>query len=256
VDVALAYLVLCLAQAGTVELPGRPPRLPEPLHGRGWSLLPPLAVAAGALALAVLPAAAARATDLAAVATPLCALAAPLLARGARRRVLLVAVALALPAAFLPAGWLAGDAGRVTLIALACSTLATLFAAVTPPRALEAAIVVVAAADVVLVASGPMSRAARHLHAAHSPLGLPRLQEAVLGSVTFGWGDLFLAALLGALLAGQPRRHVAALAVATFGAVYGLLLLRVAILPATVPVAVGLAAAAIAGRRRQPSFSM
>ena len=220
-DVALAYLVLCLAQAGTVELPDRSPRLPGRLHGRGWSLLPPLAVAAGALALAVLPAAAARATALAAVATPLCALAAPLLACGARRRVLLAAVALALPAAFLPAGSLAGDVGRVTLIALACSTLATLLAAVTPPRALEAAIVFVAAADVVLVAQrADVARGAAPARGRTPRSACRALQEAALGSGDLGWGDLFLAALLGAAR-WQPRRHVAALAVAAFGAVYG-----------------------------------
>jgi hypothetical protein len=81
------------------------------------------------------------------------------------------------------------------------------------------------------------------LVAAHPLGGLPQLQSELFGSVSMGYGDLFVAALLGALLASDRRRQRgAALLTLLIAAAFDLLFLFVNELPATVPVAVTLLA--------------
>jgi hypothetical protein len=72
-----------------------------------------------------------------------------------------------------------------------------------------------------------------------------------------GWGDLFLAAVLGATIAREHGPRALAVAVVfTFGSIYGLLLLGVDVIPATVPVAAALLVCEVAERvRRQDSVS-
>src|SRR2546421_729578 len=72
----------------------------------------------------------------------------------------------------------------------------------------------------------------------HPRARLRRLQGEIFGTVTMGYGDLFVAALLGALLArDRPRQLAAGVLTFAFAAVFDLLFLVIAELPATVPVA-------------------
>jgi hypothetical protein len=82
--------------------------------------------------------------------------------------------------------------------------------------------------------------------------GLPRLQLANFGSAVMGFGDLFVAATLGALLASYGRRlqlRGAALA-AILCVVFDLLFFAVDELPSTVPIALTLATLELLQRRR------
>jgi len=81
------------------------------------------------------------------------------------------------------------------------------------------------------------------LNAAHPAAGLPRLQSAVFGSAVMGYGDLFVAAVLGALLAATAGRSLqlrAARLTVLLALGFDLLFFFVDELPATVPVAVTL----------------
>jgi hypothetical protein len=126
-----------------------------------------------------------------------------------------------------------------------------LLAAVTPPGWLKFGILLMTAADVWLVASDLLQHPNATLIAAHPAAGLPQLQSVVFGSVTLGYGDLFVAGLLGAVLAHRRRLQLtAALLTFAFAAVYDLLFLVVSEIPATVPVALALLAVEGWERRR------
>src|SRR5437867_3448971 len=81
-----------------------------------------------------------------------------------------------------------------------------LIAAVTPARWLGAGIIAMAAADTALVVADQLQRPNRVLQAAYPAAGLPRLQSVVFGSAGMGYGDLFIAGLLGGLLAARLGR--------------------------------------------------
>jgi len=130
--------------------------------------------------------------------------------------------------------------------------------AVTPPAWLKLGILTMAAADTWLVVSDLLQAPNATLIAAHPAAGLPRLQTEIFGSVAMGYGDLFIAALLGAVLAGSPRlqRRTALLTLA-LAALFDLLFLVVNELPATVPVALAMIVVECserlsAARRRSP----
>jgi hypothetical protein len=223
------------------------------LRDRRWAVVPPLSVIGFVLIASAAERASAQGlTYLALVAVPpLAAVALGWLSRGARpARALLVVPLFAL--AWADQGGLAGEAAAVALSALSCVTLAMLLAAVTPPRWLAAGIVAMAVADTVLVLSDLLRRPNNALNAAHPPAGLPRLQSAVLGSAVMGYGDLFVAALLGALLAvvaGISLQLRGAALTAVLALCFDLLFFVVNELPATVPVALALVIL-ILGRRR------
>jgi hypothetical protein len=229
------------------------PRL-ERLGARGWALIPPLSV----IGFVVVAGAAAHAsaqglTYLALVAVPvLAALALGWLAVGARpRRALVVAPLFAL--AWADRGGLAGEAAGLALSGLSCVALGVLLAAVTPPRWLAAGIVAMALADTALVVSDLLRRPNDALNAAHPAAGLPRLQSAVFGSAVMGFGDLFVAGVLGGLLAvtlGRRAQSRGAVLTALLALCFDLLFLLVAELPATVPVALALLLTIAARRRR------
>ena len=244
----LAYLLLCALQAATVALPVRTLRLPLP-SSRVGALVPLVLIAVASLALATSATAARTAVDLASVGTPIAALAAALVVPR-RLRLPVGAVAVAATAIAFSSS---GDAARCIAIALACVTFAALVAPLAPIRLLQLAIVVTAAADVVLVLSRQMERAANALGQAPPPSGLPHFQDATLGPAAMGYGDLFLAALLGALVArGETgRRAIVAGALLAAGAAFGLLFLRTDRLPATVPVAVAMLAGIAHARDRR-----
>jgi hypothetical protein len=134
-----------------------------------------------------------------------------------------------------------------------------LLSAVTPPSWLKAGIVLMAAADSWLVIGDLLQAPNATLIAAHPPAGLPQLQSEVFGTVSMGYGDMFVAALLGAVLASQWRRQwQAALLTLAIAAVFDLLFLVISELPATVPVALALivieARERVSVARRRPSM--
>jgi hypothetical protein len=152
----------------------------------------------------------------------------------------------AVTAALFAVAWawhrsLAGEAAAALLSALSCVTLGVLLAAVAPPGWLKLGILAMAAADMWLVASDLLQAPNATLVAAQPPAGLPQLQSEIFGSVSMGYGDLFVAALLGAVLARDRHKQLTAAALTfVLAAVFDLLFLVVAELPATVPVALAL----------------
>jgi hypothetical protein len=162
--------------------------------------------------------------------------------------------------AWLDKNALVGEAAGALLSALSCVTLGVLLGAVTPPAWLKAGIVLMAAADSWLVISDLLQSPNAALIAAHPPAGLPQLQSELFGTVSMGYGDLFVAALLGALLAARWRRQwQAAVLTLALAAVFDLLFLVISELPATVPVALALIVVEAlervsAASRRRPSM--
>jgi hypothetical protein len=252
---------LLALQAAVVAGP-RPVRRPAWMarfHGRGWALVPIGSIVVVVFAIRYVSDTATGLTDLALVAVPiLAAVALGWAMRGARPLASLVAIPLFI-VAWASKNTLAGEAAGALLSALSCVTLGVLLSAVTPPRWLKAGILLMAAADVWLVLTDLLQAPNATLVAAQPPAGLPQLQGEIFGSVTMGYGDLFVAALLGAVLAAQWRRqwHAAVLTL-VIAALFDLLFLVISELPATVPVALALLVtegwARLSVVRRRPSM--
>jgi hypothetical protein len=251
----LSIGLLSLVQGGIVAL-ARVPDVPvlARLRDRRWAVVPPLSVL-GFVLVGVLAehASAQGLTYLALGAVPLLAAAAlGWLTPGARPAMALVVLPL-FALAWADAGALPGEAAALALSALSCVALGVLLAAVTPPRWLAAGILAMALVDAVLVIAQLLQRPNDALNAAHPAAGLPRLQSALLGSAVMGYGDLFIAGVLGALLALSAARRTqsyAALLAAGLAACFDLLFFFVDELPATVPVALTLIVVLAARRRR------
>ncbi|MHB8242385.1 MAG: hypothetical protein ACYDHN_10375 [Solirubrobacteraceae bacterium] len=251
----LSIALLSLVQGALVALPRKLPLvLPPRLRGRRWALVPPASVLLFVLvARAAEQASADALTYLALVAVPLlAALALALLAHGARPWAALVAPLL-FALAWADRGGLAGEGAALILSGLSCVALGSLLAAVTPAGWLAGGIVTMALADTALVVSDLLQRPNNALNAAHPVAGLPQLQSAVFGSAVMGYGDLFIAGVLGGLLAGVwggsgQRRGALATALLALG--FDLLFFLVDELPATVPVALALVLVALTRRRR------
>jgi hypothetical protein len=247
--------LLSLAQGALVALPRPPAALGlVRLRGRRWALIPPLSVLGFVLVAGVAQHASTQGlTYLALCAVPLlAALALGWLTPGARpARALLVPALFAI--AWVDRGGLAGEGAAVLLSALSCVALGVLLALVTPARWLAAGILAMAIADIALVVSDELQRPNSALNAAHPAAGLPRLQSAAFGSAVIGYGDLFIAGTLGALLAvavGRSWQLRAAVWGALLALAFDLLFLLVDELPATVPVALTLIVVMLARRRR------
>ena len=193
-------------------------------------------------------------TYLALVAVPiLAALALGWLARGARPWLAALAPVLFAVAWLAPAS-LVGEAAAALLSALSCVTLGVLLAAVTPSRWLKLGILAMSAADVWLVASAQLQAPNAVLVAARPGGGLPQLQSEQFGSITLGYGDLFVAALLGGALAPRVRvQRLAAVVTLAVAGVFDLLFLVVYELPATVPVALTLVLVSVCCGRSRPA---
>jgi hypothetical protein len=244
----ISIAVLSLLQGAVVAVPRAwEPRRLARLRRRRWALIPPVSVLAFVLiARAAERASADSLTYLALVAVPvLAALTLGWLAWYAEpprpRWALLVVPLFAL--AWADRGGLAGEAAALGLSALSCAALGVLLAAMTPARWLAAGIVAMAAADMALVVSDLLQRPNDALNAAHPAAGLPRLQTAVFGSAVMGYGDLFVAGVLGGLLASAMGRRWqvrGAVLAAALALGFDLLFLFVDELPATVPVALTL----------------
>jgi len=213
----------------------------ERFRGRGWALVPIGSIVLVIFAIRYVSDTATGLTDLALVAVPiLAAVALGWAMRGARLWAAFAAIPLFV-LAWTSKNTLAGEGAGAVLSALSCVTLGVLLSAVTPPRWLKAGIVLMAAADVWLVITDLLQSPNAALVAAKPPAGLPQLQAEVFGTVSMGYGDLFVAALLGAVLASQWRRQwQAAVLTLVIAAAFDLLFFFLSELPATVPVALAL----------------
>jgi hypothetical protein len=242
--------VLGAVQASLVALPGAgAPTWVGRLVSSKWALILPGSIAVVIAGLALAPGAADGLTWLAFVAIPpLAALALGWAMRGARPWLaVLVVPLLAVPMIVVnqshpfvdPA---VADACAVILSALSCVTLGRLLAAVAPTWALEAGIVAMATIDAILVFSHGLQQPNSVLVTAVpsvSGFELPRLQVANFHFAQIGYGDLFIAGVLGGVVA---VRHGPAVWLALWALVATLAfdqLFRVRDeLPATVPIAV------------------
>jgi hypothetical protein len=239
-ELIAAYAGGSVTQAALVAAGGAVGRVPTALRVLRHPLfaLVPLAALVGVVFW--LRAKPDEATTLAEVAL----LAVPLLALIAAARVGLLALALVvamLVVSLRDGHALSGQIAALGLIAASCTVLGALLVEVTPPRWLGAGIAATAAVDLVLVASGLLTPASLALNSAGVTESLPQLQRVELGPLTMGYADLFLPALVGALLATQARtRHWVALLTLCFALAAGLVFLVADRLPATVPVALAL----------------
>ena len=233
---------LTIVQAVTVGIPA-PDRMPwlARLRGRGWALVPAGSIIVVIVAIASVSKVAQGLTYLALVAVPLLAAAAlGRLARFASPPLALLVVPL-FALAWADRGGLAGEAAGVVLSALSCVTLGVALVAVAPRPALKVGVVGAAIVDTALVVSDLLQAPNGVLNAAHPAAGLPQLQRAVFGSALIGYGDLFIAAVVGAMLAFSAVRQRRAVVVAgVTGLLFDLLFFAVRTLPATVPIAVTL----------------
>lgn len=240
----LSIGVLSLVQAALVAAPRAPAAwLLQQLQSKWWALVLPLSIVVVVSAIALESASARFLTYLALVAVPpLAAAALGWLARGARAGLALAVVPL-FAVAWAAEGSLAGETAALALSALACVSLGWLVASVVPSRWLKLGIYAMAAIDAWLIASNLLQEPNAILNAAAPAADLPRLQFASFGSAVMGFGDLFIAAALGALLASDRRLQLqgAALA-AVICPGFDLLFFFIDQSPATVPIALTLAA--------------
>jgi hypothetical protein len=247
---ALSIGVLSLVQAALVAAPraASAPLLSR-LRTRWWALLPPLSILVVVSAIALDSASARFLTYLALVAVPpLAALALAAVIRGSKPPLALLAIPL-FALAWAARGSLSGEAAALTLSALACVSLGWLLACVVPVRWLKLGIYAMAAIDAWLVGSNLLQEPNAILNAA-TPGGLPRLQFVAFGSAVMGFGDIFIAATLGAVLAADRRLQLTGAAlVAIIALAFDLLFFAVDQLPATVPIALALAVLELWKRR-------
>jgi hypothetical protein len=244
---ALAFIpsdaAVLVLQAGVVAAPRRAPRVQrlERLSGPGWAVIPIASIVGVIFAIRYLSDTATALTYLALVAVPLLAAAALGWAmRGSRPWAALIAIPL-FALAWGVRTTLVGEASAALLSALSCVTLGVLLAIVTPPGWLKLGIVAMSVADCWLVLTDLLQTPNATLVAAHPGSGLPQLQSELFGTVSLGYGDLFVAALLGAVLAREARRQGGmALLTLVLAGLFDLLFFVLNELPATVPVALAL----------------
>jgi prepilin signal peptidase PulO-like enzyme (type II secretory pathway) len=243
VPFALSIAVLSLAQAVLIAVPARPPRgMLGWARSRWWAIAPPASIAVVIAVIAAVPDFAGALTYVALVGVPaLAALALAGLARGGRPA-LALAVVPVFALAWAAGDTLVGEASALALSALAAVALGSLLAAVVPSDWLRLGIYAMAVVDAALVGADLLQHPNSVLAHAAPAAGLPSLQSVAFGSAAMGFGDLFVAAAVGALLAaeGRPCREAVAIA-AALGLAFDLLFTVVNELPATVPIALTLA---------------
>jgi hypothetical protein len=250
---AVSIAFLSLVQAALVAAP-RPAgsRLLSGLASRWWALVLPLSIGLVVASIALEETTAHLLTYLALIAVPpLAAVALGRLLRGSRPPLALLVVPL-FAVAWASRDALAGETAALALSALACVSLGWLVACVVPGRWLKLGIYAMAAIDIWLVAGELLQEPNAVLNSV-SPGSLPRLQFVSFGSAAMGFGDLFIAATLGALLARDRRLQLTGAALAAaIGLCFDLLFFAVDLLPATVPIALALAVLELGDRRGRP----
>lgn len=236
-----------IVQAGLVAAPrrlgpdDRVGRLAARLQSRWWALVPLGSIVVVVFAIQAASATAEGLTWLALIAVPILAAAAFGWAnRGARWWMGLLAAPL-LALAWAAPSTLWGQGAATLLTAFSCVTLGVLLASVCPPGWVKIGIVLMAAGDSYLVFSNLLQAPNSVLVGAAPAPGLPQLQGITFQDILLGYGDVFVAALLGATLAregGSVRCQLAvALLTLVLAGLFDLLFLVLSELPATVPVA-------------------
>jgi hypothetical protein len=264
VSFGVSIALLSLAQAGLVALP-RAWRFAwlDRFRSAWWALVPALSIVIVIGVVAWQGESATALSWLALLAVPpFAALALGWLVHGARPE-----WAAAVPPLFLIAwaapGALVGETAATALTGLGCIGLGWLLASVAPARWLKWGIYAMAAVDAWFVA-GDLLQGPNAVLSAAAPSSLPSLQVVHFGAAVMGFGDLFVAATLGCLLAlpadgpksglrlrfSARRQLVGAAVVAVLGLGFDLLFFAVDTLPATVPVALALALIELPGVRR------
>lgn len=265
---AVSIAALSLLQAVLVALP----RAREPFgwmpESPWWALVPAGSIVVVVFGIELLPDSADGLAWLALVAVPpLAALALGWLVHGSRPWWALGALPL-FALAWAAQGSLAGETAATALSALACVALGWLLVSVVPARWLRWGVYAMAAIDALLVGAELLQGPSGVLVAA-DPGGLPRFQVLEFGAARMGFGDAFLAATVGCLLAlpaGGPqsglylhsqsrRQWEGAGLVAALGLSFDLLFFALDTLPATVPVALALALTEWRAGRRSPGVA-
>src|SRR6266487_4309112 len=241
---AVSIAILGLAQAALVAVPRTRPRPAwiERLRSPWWALIPAGSIA---LVIAMIELESNSATWLSYLALlvvpPLAAFALSYLIRSSDRIWAWAALPLFV-LAWASRGSLTGETAATALTGLGCISLGWMLVSVVAAFLLRIGVYAMAAVDTWFVASDLLQGPNAVLTAAAPVGGLPRLQAVHFGSAVMGFGDLFIAALVGCLLArDRPRQLQGALLVAVFALAFDLLFFAVNELPATVPVAVALA---------------
>jgi hypothetical protein len=249
---AVSIVFLTLVQAALIAVPGTAPRgLLDRMNSRWWALAPPASIVVVIALVGVYANSADALSYLALVAVPPLAAVALAVLIGRARPAFALAVLPLFALAWAFKGSLSGETAALVLSALACVTLGVLLAAVVAPRWLCWGVYAMAVVDTILVVGDLLQGPNSTLVAAGPPAGLPQLQAVYFGSATMGFGDLFIAATVGALLASQRRSQVeAALLAAILGLSFDLLFFAVDLLPTTVPIAVTLVLLEARDRRR------
>jgi len=239
---AVSICVLSLVQAALVALPAANP-FPwlSRLRGPAWAVIPAGSIVVFVIVLRAASGAAVGLTYLALVGVPLMAAVTLAVAMRGARPPLALAVVPLFALAWADRTGLGGQSAALVLSALSCVALGTLLAAVAPSRWLKVGIVVMAAVDTWFVVAQLLQTPNDVLGAAAPAAGLPQLQDEVWGHAAMGYGDLFIAATLGAVLAANRGRQLRATWLsAALALAFNLLFFWVSDLPATVPFALTL----------------
>jgi len=248
----LSIGALSLVQGVLVALPGRPTTIPLParLQGRWWALVLPLSIVVVIGGIALDSASARFLTWLALIAVPpLATVALGWIVHGARPWLALLAIPL-FALAWAAKGELGGQSAALALSALACVTLGWLLVCVVPARWVKLGIYAMAIVDAYLVFTDLLQQPNSVLDTAAPAANLPKLQLVDFGSALMGFGDLFIAAVLGALLSRDGRLQArGAVLAALFCCAWDLLFFFIHETPATVPVALTLLTLELWGRR-------
>jgi hypothetical protein len=220
--------ILGLVQAALVALPAPRPRPGwiERLSSPWWALIPALSIVVVIGMIEVTPGSADALTYIALVAVPQLAVVAlgTLVRRNRRepRYLRFPAVSraggrdwngpVAVVGGLFALAWisphsLAGEAAATALSGLACVTLGWLLVCGVPARWLRLGVYAMAVIDTVYVSSDLLQGPNAVLNAAAPAAELPRLQAVHFGSALMGFGDLFVAALVGCLLAADGRKR-------------------------------------------------
>jgi hypothetical protein len=234
----LAFQALLVGLTGA----GIPPWL-ERAKSRGWALILPVSIAGVVAGISLFPQLADALTWIALILVPPGAVLALGWALHGARPPLGIVAALLFVFAWVETGTLAGDGAAALCTALSAATLARLLAGVVPPVYLKLGIVAFAAIDAILVFGNQLQAPNAVLNAAIPAPGLPQLQYLELHYASMGYGDVFVAGVLGGVLAAEGRKQwPAAVLVFVLAALWDLLFLLDSIntLPATVPIAVAL----------------
>ena len=242
-------LVLIAIQALCIALPaaGLPVWLRR-YRGNAWALVLPLSIGIVVVAIAAVPQTADALTWIALFGVPVgAALALSWAARGARPLLALLAIPLLALAWAVPDDPI-GQLATTTLVAASAVTIGRLLAGAAPLGWIKAGIYAMAAVDAYLVFSGQLQQPNQVLvAAAPAPsLGLPQLQSAGFGSFSIGYGDYFVAAVVGGVLAAQHGPQLrTAIAMLPIALAWDQLFLVYDVLPATIPPALALLGAEI-----------